>query len=328
MLRRLASRAAPRSTRHATVGQVVTLAAPKGGSNRPFQLQLCNVDARNPKADPEVHTLAFKSHDTAMLWRTLLMERVEQMEQEIVHEMRVAAAWSTDVYEPRKLWLPSQREGHAAEVAESETPLALKVMIAVARPGAQRGAGPQQIEARLSSPDDGARARILPQAGPGTRARQEFERAAVLNPRLTKVRPLLAAFFAIKGAVLWKLTKGGVGEGHPRFFRLFPSDSMLQWDSAEPLVLLGARPGFSAAAQHQVRPSAALAGRAFRFVFAGAEVDVVARSLAERSLWLLAVQSLPIGAAYLGKVEIVSKFDVYNDTGREGTAISRRRAKG
>lgn len=170
------------------------------------------------------------------------------------------------------------------------------------------------------------RARILPQAGPGTRAWQEFERAAVRDPRLTKVRPLLAAFFAIKGAVLWKITKGGAGEGHPRFFRLFPSDSMLQWDSAEPLVLLGARPGFSAAAQHQVRPSAALAGRAFRFIFAGAEVDVVARSVAERNLWLLAVQSLPIGAGYLGKVEIVSKFDVCAGTGCEGTAISRRRA--
>ena len=42
----------------------------------------------------------------------------------------------------------------------------------------------------------------------------------------------------------------------------------------------------------------------------------------------IAVQSLPIGAAYLGKVEIVSKFDAYADTGCEGTAISRRRAKG
>ena len=70
------------------------------------------------------------------------------------------------------------------------------------------------------------------------------------------------------------------------------------------------------------------AARAFRFIFAGAEVDVVARSVAERDLWLLAVQSLPIGAAYLGKVEIVSKFDAYADTGCEGTAISRRRAKG
>ena len=76
------------------------------------------------------------------------------------------------------------------------------------------------------------------------------------------------------------------------------------------------------------RRSAALAARAFRFIFAGAEVDVVARSVAERDLWLLAVQSLPIGAAYLGKVEIVSKFDAYADTGCEGTAISRRRAKG
>ena len=39
----------------------MTLAPPKGGSNRPFQLQLCNVDARNPKAEPEVHTLAFEA---------------------------------------------------------------------------------------------------------------------------------------------------------------------------------------------------------------------------------------------------------------------------
>jgi hypothetical protein len=321
VLRRLASHATPRITRFPTTRQVVTLAPPKGGSNRPFQLQLCNADARNPKAEPEVHTLAFEAHDTAMHWRTLLTERVEQMELEIVREMRVAAAWCMDVYEPRKLWLPSRREEHAEEVAESETPLALKVVLVEVRPGAQRGAGQQQVEARPSP-----RARILPQAGPGTRARQEFERAAVRDPRLTKVRPLLAAFFAIKGAVLWKITKGGAGEGHPRFFRLFPSDSMLQWDSAEPLVLLGARPGFSAAAQHQVRPSAALAGRAFRFIFAGAEVDVVARSVAERNLWLLAVQSLPIGAGYLGKVEIVSKFDVCAGTGCEGTAISRRRA--
>lgn len=311
---------------------MVTLARPKGGSNRPFQLQLYNVDARNPKAEPEVHTLAFEARDTATRWRTLLTERVEQMEQEIVHEMRVAAAWCMDEYEPRKLWLASRREEHAAEVAAGETPLVLKVMIAAARclspskPRVQHSTEPQQIEARLSTPDDGARVRILPQAGQGTRARQEFERSAVLNPRLTKMRPLLAAFFVIKGAVLWKLTKGGVGEGHPRFFRLFPSDSMLQWDSAEPLVLLGARPGFSAAAQQQVRPSVELAGRAFRFIFAGAEVDVVARSVGERNLWLLAVQSLPIGAAYLGNVEIVNKFDAYADTGFEGSAISRRRA--
>ena len=175
-----------------------------------------------------MYTLAFEAHDTAVRWRTLLTERVEQMEREIVHEMRVAAAWCMDVYEPRQLWLASRREEHSVELTESEAPLALMVMIAAAKPGAQRGAGPQQIEARLLDGDDGASARILPQAGPGTRARQEFERGAVLNPRLTKVRPLLAAFFAIKGAVLWKLTKGGVGEGHPRFFRLFPSDSMIQ----------------------------------------------------------------------------------------------------
>ena len=227
-------------------------------------------------------------------------------------------------------------------MASSEAPLPLKVMIAVAKPGTP-AAGPQQVEARLSSPGEGGSTRgsaraagrgarrrvsIVPQAGPATRARQEFERAALLNPRLSKVRPLLAAFFGIKGGVLWKLTKGGAGAGHPRYFRLLPSDSMLQWDSAEPLVLLGARPGFSATARQHVRPSAALAARAFRFIFAGAEVDVVARSVAERNLWLLAVQSLPIGAAYLGKVEILSKFDVYADTGCEGTAISRRRAKG
>ena len=165
----------------------------------------------------------------------------------------------------------------------------------------------------------------MPQAGPATRARQEFERAALLNPRLSKVRPLLAAFFGIKGGVLWKLTKGGAGEGHPRYFRLLPSDSMLQWDSAEPLVLLGARPGFSATARQHVRPSAALAERAFRFIFAGAEVDVVARSVAERNLWLLAVQSLPIGAAYVGKVEIQNKWNPNSDTGLEGTSFDRWR---
>ena len=80
---------------------MVTLAppkgGPKGGSNRPFQLQLCNVDARDPSgeplAEPEVHTLAFDAHETAMRWRALLTARVEEMERAILHEMRVAAAW-------------------------------------------------------------------------------------------------------------------------------------------------------------------------------------------------------------------------------------------
>ncbi|MGB0191108.1 MAG: hypothetical protein ACPF9W_09090, partial [Nocardioides sp.] len=77
-----------------------------------------------------------------------------------------------------------------------------------------------------------------------------------------------------------------------------PDDGGLlrRWQTA-PLVLLGARAGFSQPATRAVRPSRELAQRAFRFVLAGSEVDVVARSVVERDLWLLAVQSLPIGAA-------------------------------
>ena len=74
-----------------------------------------------------------------------------------------------------------------------------------------------------------------------------------------------------------------------------------------------------------MRPSRELAQRAFRFVLAGSEVDVVARSVVERDLWLLAVQSLPIGAAYVGKVEIQNKWNPNSDTGLEGTSFDRWR---
>ena len=152
-------------------------------------------------------------------------------------------------------------------MASSEAPLPLKVMIAVAKPGTP-AAGPQQVEARLSSAGEGGSTRgstraaargarrrvsIVPQAGPATRARQEFERAALLNPRLSKVRPLLAAFFGIKGGVLWKLTKGGTAAGHARYFRLIPSQSMVQWDGTAPQLLLGALPGLSDNAVRHLR---------------------------------------------------------------------------
>ena len=106
--------------------------------------------------------------------------------------------------------------------------------------------------------------------------------------QIRRTRPVLAAIHCIKGSVLWKLTKAGAGEGHPRFFRLFPSESKVQWDSAEPLLLLGAVQGFSAAAKRTLRPAPKLEARAFRFVFWGDEADVIARSVAERDLWLLA----------------------------------------
>ena len=45
--------------------------------------------------------------------------------------------------------------------------------------------------------------------------------------------------------------------------------------------------------------------------------------LVERDLWLLAVKSLPIGAAYVGKVEIQNKWNPNSDTGLEGTSFDR-----
>ena len=104
--------------------------------------------------------------------------------------------------------------------------------------------------------------------------------------------------------------KGGSGEGHPRYFRLYPSTSMVQWDSAEPMVLLGAVAGFSQAARKTILPGKELEARAFRFVLAASEVDVIARPAAERDLWLLAVDSLPIGAAFVGKVTTHNKYDL------------------
>ena len=293
--------------------------------------------ARSPAC--QVHTLAFASHEAASRWRQLLAARVEQTEQEIVHEMRVALAWFVDEAAPRGLHLPDARAAHAAEAAARATPLALRVMLTPAQPAADARRGSllgtslgRSGEAALLVRADGERRAsggpasvVGPQPGRGTLARQELERAALLNPQLHRTRPVLAAFFAIKGSVLWKLTKGGLGEGHPRLFRLFPSDSTLQWDSAEPLVLLGARAGFSQPATRAVRPSRELAQRAFRFVLAGSEVDVVARSVVERDLWLLAVQSLPIGAAYVGKVEIQNKWNPNSDTGLEGTSFDRWR---
>ena len=131
--------------------------------------------------------------------------------------------------------------------------------------------------------------------------------------QIRRTRPVLAAIHCIKGSVLWKLTKAGAGEGHPRFFRLFPSESKVQWDSAEPLLLLGAVQGFSAAAKRTLRPAPELEARAFRFVFWGDEADVIARSVAERDLWLLAIESLPVGAAFGSKVLVKNKYDLYAD---------------
>ena len=166
-------------------------------------------------------------------------------------------------------------------------------------------------------PAAAARGPAGPDVARGTLARRDFEKAAVLHPQLRRTRPVRAALYAIKGSVMWKLTKGGTGEGHPRYFRLYPSTSMVQWDSAEPILLLGALPGLSAAARRAIgAPARALGPRAFRFVFGAFEVDVIARSPAERDLWLLAVASLPIGGAFADRVELKNKFELIGQAPR------------
>ena len=119
----------------------------------------------------------------------------------------------------------------------------------------------------------------------------------------------LSSCFCIKGSALLKLTKGGSGGGHLRYFQLMPSRCLLAWHEAEPQLVLGALPGLSAAARKAHKPSLEARGRAFRFVLAHVEVDVVAPTVAVREHWLLACRSLPLGGAFVGRVSVATAYE-------------------
>ena len=68
-------------------------------------------------------------------------------------------------------------------------------------------------------------------------------------------------------------------------------------------------PGLSAAAQKAHKPSLEARGRAFRFVLAHVEVDVVAPTVAVREHWLLACRSLPLGGAFVGRVSVATAYE-------------------
>ena len=57
------------------------------------------------------------------------------------------------------------------------------------------------------------------------------------------------------------------------------------------------------------KPSLEARGRAFRFVLAHVEVDVVAPTVAVREHWLLACRSLPLGGAFVGRVSVATAYE-------------------
>ena len=58
------------------------------------------------------------------------------------------------------------------------------------------------------------------------------------------------------------------------------------------------------------KPSLEARGRAFRFVLAHVEVDVVAPTVAVREHWLLACRSLPLGGAFVGRVSVATAYEI------------------
>ena len=79
------------------------------------------------------------------------------------------------------------------------------------------------------------------------------------------------------------------------------------YDAFASVSILG---GLSAAAQKAHKPSLEARGRAFRFVLAHVEVDVVAPTVAVREHWLLACRSLPLGGAFVGRVSVATAYEI------------------
>lgn len=136
------------------------------------------------------------------------------------------------------------------------------------------------------------------------------------------VRPIVSAFAAIRGARMTQHYKRGASPPVERYVRLLVSSSEVVVSEGPPLPIWGVAPTLSPAVAQTVataqsagascRPASAVGKprgdersattRGFRLVLPTGELELVARSAADKDCWLLALASLPVGAAFLDRL--------------------------